>query len=106
MESDAGGFYFMALWHGSSTANLFANYPSFAVSDKTRGLGDSCVRLLSAFPVRIWTKLFCKLPFFRYYPLVHSHKILTKQQGWLRGVSSVGNPRQALTGFNSGSLAK
>ncbi len=37
---------------------------------------------------------------------LHSHKILTKQQGWPRGVSSVGNPRQALTGFNSGSLAK
>ncbi len=25
---------------------------------------------------------------------VHSNKILTKQQGWPRGVSSVGNPRQ------------
>ncbi len=31
---------------------------------------------------------------------MHSHKILMKQQGWPRGVSSVGNPRQALTGFN------
>ncbi len=29
----------------------------------------------------------------------HSHKNLTKQQGWPRGVSSVGNPWQALTGF-------
>ncbi len=37
---------------------------------------------------------------------LHSHKILTKQQGWPQGVSSVGNPLQALTGFNSGSLAK
>ncbi len=33
---------------------------------------------------------------------LHSHKILTKQQGWPRGV---GNPLQALTGFNLGSLA-
>ncbi len=38
--------------------------------------------------------------------LTHSNEILTKQQGWPREVSSVGNPRQALTGFNSGSVAK
>ena len=35
---------------------------------------------------------------------VHSSKILTIQQGQPRGVSSIGNPRQASTGFNSGSL--
>ncbi len=34
----------------------------------------------------------------------HSSKILTIQQGQPRGVSSGGNPRQASTGFNSGSL--
>ena len=39
------------------------------------------------------------------WPELHSHKILTKQQGWPREVSSVGNPWQALTGFNPGSLA-
>ena len=32
----------------------------------------------------------------------HSHKILTKQQGWSWGVSSVGNPQQALTGLTWG----
>ncbi len=35
---------------------------------------------------------------------MHSSKILTIQQGQPRGVSSVGNPRQASIGFNSGSL--
>ena len=47
-------------------------------------------------------KLFLSLrpkPFRYLLYKVHSHKILTKQQGWPRGVSSVGNPRQALTGF-------
>ncbi len=33
--------------------------------------------------------------------LLHSQKIQTVQQGWSWGVSSVGNPRQALTGFKS-----
>ncbi len=40
---------------------------------------------------------------------VHSSKILTIQQGVPRGVSSVGNPRGPLTGFNIlpiGSLKK
>ncbi len=35
---------------------------------------------------------------------LHSSKILTIQQGQPRGVSSIGNPRQASTGFNSESL--
>ncbi len=34
------------------------------------------------------------------------YKILTIQQGWPRGVSSVGNPRQVSKGFSSGSLAE
>ncbi len=39
-------------------------------------------------------------------PLLHSSKILTIQQGIPRGVSSIGNPRGPLTGFNSGSVAE
>ena len=35
---------------------------------------------------------------------IHSSKILTIQQGQPQGVSSVGNPRQASMGHNSGSL--
>ncbi len=35
---------------------------------------------------------------------LHSSKILTIQQGHSRRVSSIGNPRQASTGVNSGSL--
>ncbi len=35
---------------------------------------------------------------------IHSHKIMTKQQGWPRGVSSAENPRQAVTRFNSGRI--
>ncbi len=37
---------------------------------------------------------------------LHSSKILTIHQGLPRGVSSVGNPRGPLTGFNSGSVAE
>ncbi len=37
--------------------------------------------------------------------LYHSPKMPAIQQGYPLGVSSIGNPRQALTGFTSGSLA-
>ncbi len=37
---------------------------------------------------------------------LHSSKILMIQQGLPRGVSSVGNPRGPLTGFDSGSVAE
>ncbi len=39
-------------------------------------------------------------------PRLHSPKIPTIQQGRPRGVSSVGNPRQASTGFTSRRLAE
>ena len=67
---------------------------------------------LSPRPYCQWSSSFweCTLPkFWRYNkarsPILraNSSKILTIQQGQPQGVSSVGNPRQASTGFNSGS---
>ena len=57
----------------------------------------------------IWSKSpVCRRSIWNLQWTLYSHKILMKQrlQGWLREVSSVGNSRQALTGFNSGSLAE
>ncbi len=49
----------------------------------------------------------CLLPQFANGQIsLHSSKILTIQQGLIRGVSSVGNPPGPLMGFNSGSVAE